>query len=153
VSTGDNYLASLVPRILSSSTFTTKNAALFIVFDEGSDSCASPPVGDCVYATWAGPVVKKTDSSTTPYDHYSFLKTLETVWNMPSLTSNDQSSKAMTEFFQGSIPSSGPYSNPSLSLSLGSWVWITISGGTLAILSLGAVLVARSRRDQSRTAD
>ncbi|TMI21493.1 hypothetical protein E6H36_12550 [Candidatus Bathyarchaeota archaeon] len=52
VSSGDAYLSTLVPRILSSTTFTTKRAALFIVFDEGNDNCS---FGDCVYASWIGP--------------------------------------------------------------------------------------------------
>ena len=99
ISVGDSYLASLVPQILSSSTFKTKNAALFIVFDEGSDSCPSSPSGDCVYAMWAGPAAKQAFTSNARYNHYSFLKTLETVWSLPSLTANDAGASAMTEFF------------------------------------------------------
>src|SRR5438046_3160651 len=92
VAVGDAYLATLVPLILSSRMFTTQNAALFIVFDEGSDFC---PTGnsksDCVVAEWAGPAVKKAYTSTTSYDHYSYLSTLEASWNLPSLTSNESS--------------------------------------------------------------
>ena len=150
VSTGDDYLRNLVPKILRSQTFTTKNAALFVVFDEGSDSCSSGPSGDCVYAVWAGPVVKKGYSSNTLYDHYSFLKTMETVWNMPSLSSNDQSSQAMTEFFQGSGPSSSPLSSPSSNQPLGSWTWIMISASILATLGLVTVTVVSSRGDRTR---
>ncbi|HYY92714.1 MAG TPA: alkaline phosphatase family protein [Candidatus Dormibacteraeota bacterium] len=148
VSTGDNYLANLVPKILNSSTFTTEKAALFVVFDEGSDNCSLPPSSqDCVYATWAGPVVKKTYTSNTSYDHYSFLKTLETVWNLPSFTSNDKNSAPMTEFFQGGAASTGPSSSSSSGLSLGYWTWIPIPLGTLVILSLAVVLIVRSRND------
>src|SRR2546428_13119724 len=39
VAVGDAYLATLVPLILYSRMFTTQKAALFIVFDEGNDSC------------------------------------------------------------------------------------------------------------------
>src|SRR5437773_155212 len=105
VAVGDAYLATLVPLILSSRMFTTQNAALFIVFDEGSDFC---PTGnsksDCVVAEWAGPAVKKAYTSTTSYDHYSYLSTLEASWNLPSLTSNDASATPMTEFFGTSPP-------------------------------------------------
>src|SRR5438094_5315854 len=101
----DSYLAALVPLILSSRMFTTQNAALCIVFDEGSDFC---PTGnsksDCVVAEWAGPAVKKAYTSTTSYDHYSYLSTLEASWNLPSLTSNDASATPMTEFFGSSPP-------------------------------------------------
>src|SRR6266571_949661 len=105
VAVGDAYLATLVPLILSSRMFTTQNAALFIVFDEGSDVC---PTGnsksDCVVAEWAGPAVKKVYTSTTSYDHYSYLSTLEAAWNLASLTSNDASATPMTEFFGTSPP-------------------------------------------------
>src|SRR3989454_63400 len=105
VAVGDAYLATLVPLILSSRMFTTQKAALFVVFDEGNDSC---PTGnsnsDCVVAEWSGPAVKKAYSSSTSYNHYSYLSTLEANWNLPSLTSNDASAIPMTEFFGGSPP-------------------------------------------------
>jgi len=95
VSGGDNYLSVLVPKILSSQLFTTKNAALFIVYDEGTSNYPK----DYVYASWAGPVVKKGFTGKGSYDHYSYLKTLETVWALNSLTSNDANATPMTEFF------------------------------------------------------
>src|SRR6266487_53886 len=107
ITIGDSYLAALVPLILSSRMFTTQKAALFIVFDEGNDFC---PTGnsksDCVVAEWAGPAVKKAYSSTTSYNHYSYLSTLEANWNLASLTANDASAPPMTEFFGTSPPPS-----------------------------------------------
>ena len=84
--------------------FTTQKAALFIVFDEGSDVCPTGNSSDCVVAEWAGPAVKKAYSSSTSYNHYSYLSTLEAAWNLPSLTSNDASATSMTEFFGTSPP-------------------------------------------------
>ena len=105
VAVGDAYLATLVPLILSSRMFTTQKAALFIVFDEGNDFC---PTGnsnsDCVVAEWSGSAVKKAYSSSTSYNHYSYLSTIEANWNLPSLTSNDASATPMTEFFGTSTP-------------------------------------------------
>src|SRR6266700_2936676 len=105
VAVGDAYLAILVPLILSSRMFTTQKAALFIVFDEGNDFC---PTGnsnsDCVVAEWSGSAVKKAYSSSTSYNHYSYLSTIEANWNLPSLTSNDASATPMTEFFGTSPP-------------------------------------------------
>ena len=105
ITIGDSYLAALVPLILSSRMFSTQNAAMFIVFDEGNDFC---PTGnsksDCVVAEWAGPAVKKAYSSTTSYNHYSYLSTLEANWNLASLTANDASAPPMTEFFGTSPP-------------------------------------------------
>ncbi len=101
IATGDTYLAGLVPRILTSTLFNTQKAALFVVFDEGNGSYP----GDYVYSVWAGPAVKKTYSSSTQYSHYSFLRTIETVWNLPTLTSNDAGAADMTGFFGASTPS------------------------------------------------
>ncbi len=100
VSTGDNYLKALVPKILASNLFKTQKAALFVTFDEGNNNYPS----DYVYAVWAGPSVKKGHNSTVQYTHYSFLKTIETAWNLTSLQSNDNGATAMTEFLGTSSP-------------------------------------------------
>ncbi|TMI21612.1 PKD domain-containing protein [Candidatus Bathyarchaeota archaeon] len=91
----DNYLKTLVPQILGSTLFTTKKAALWIQYDEGNDNYPH----DFVYGSWSGPVVKTGYVGTGSYSHYSYLKTLETVWGLSSLTSNDASANPMTEFF------------------------------------------------------
>jgi hypothetical protein len=98
VATGDAYLMNLVPQILASTTFTTKKAALFIVFDEGSGSLTAP--NDLVYAVWAGPVVKKALKSMTAYTHYSVLATLAANWGFPAIGTNDSSATSMMEVFQ-----------------------------------------------------
>jgi PKD repeat protein len=95
VITGDTYLARLVPKILTSNLFMTQKAALFVVFDEGSNSFPN----DYVYSLWAGSPVKSAHQSSSQYSHYSFLRTIEANWNLPSLTSNDANAPAMTEFF------------------------------------------------------
>ena len=92
---GDLYLSMLVPKILTSQTFLTKKSALFIVFDEGNSQFPS----DYVYAVWAGNAVKPVQSS-QQYSHYSFLATLEKIWGMQPLTSNDASANPMLEFFK-----------------------------------------------------
>src|SRR4029077_10541696 len=102
VSTGDTYLAGLVPKILTSNLFVTQKAALFVVFDEGSNSYPN----DYVYSMWAGSVAKKANQSNNQYSHYSFLRTIEANWNLPSLTSNDANAPAMTEFFNTTPPPS-----------------------------------------------
>src|SRR5207247_4694552 len=71
LSTGDKYLSQLVPKILSSTVFTTQNAALFVTFAESSGSS----VGN-VPAIWAGPVTKTKFQSSRSYDHYSLLATI-----------------------------------------------------------------------------
>jgi phosphatidylinositol-3-phosphatase len=143
VSVGDSYLASLVPQILNSSTFKTKNAALFIVFDEGSDSCPSSPSGDCVYATWAGPVAKHALSSSTQYNHNSFLKTLETVWGLSSLTSNDSGASPMTEFFQANSPTGPSQISPI------NWLWIAFPIVAIVAFGFALAFVVTSRRQRN----
>jgi len=96
----DNYLKTLVPKILSSTLFTTKKAALWIQYDEGNNSYPH----DFIYGSWSGPVVKTGYVGTGSYSHYSYLKTLETVWGLSSLTSNDANAAPMTEFFGSVTP-------------------------------------------------
>ena len=96
IARGDSYLQYLVPKILGSTTFMTKRAALFVVYDEGK----VPFPNDFVYAVWAGPVVKKMHTSTTTYTHYSVLATLEANWGFPTLTAMDAQAPSMMEVFQ-----------------------------------------------------
>jgi hypothetical protein len=98
VSVGDAYLQALVPKILGSTTFTTKKAALFIVFDEGSGNTSYP--NDLIYAVWAGSGVKKQFKSMTSYSHYSVMATLEANWGLASLGANDVGAPSMLEVFQ-----------------------------------------------------
>src|SRR5207245_8394086 len=54
---------------------------------------------DCMYALSAALVINTNFQSTNQYNHYSFLQTLETVWNLPPLTNNDRNATPMMEFF------------------------------------------------------
>src|SRR5579864_208788 len=100
---GDNYLKSLVPNILKSRTFNDTRSALFIVFDEGTNFCPINPgiKEDCVYTAWAGSksVTKTSFVSSNFYNDYSYLRTIEANWNLPTLTANDAAATPMTEFF------------------------------------------------------
>ena len=108
VSTGNSYLARLVPQILSSHSFTTQKAALFITFDEGC--CTSPK--DYVTTIWAGAGVRQGYKSTQFYNHYSLLSTLESLWDLPALTQNDANDTSMTEFFTSTLPFSVSSAGP-----------------------------------------
>lgn len=109
IATGDGYLATLIPKILSSTVFTTSRAALFLVFDEG--------YSNPTWASWAGPVVKTGYTSSTYYDAYSFLKTIETNWNLQSLTSNDGNAATMDEFFKAPAPPPPDTTPPTVTIS------------------------------------
>src|SRR2546426_9649350 len=105
ITTGDNYLKSLVPGILNSNTFKTGRSALFITFDEGNGYCPLNGSSEsCVYSVWAGPAAKTSFGTSNLYNHYSFPKTVEVNWNLASLSTGDGSAKAMTEFFNPTSP-------------------------------------------------
>jgi hypothetical protein len=67
IAAGDAYLAALVPKIMASNLFQTKRAALFIVYDEGTNARCSTGGLDCIYASWSGPTTKKAFTSSEPY--------------------------------------------------------------------------------------
>src|SRR2546427_336991 len=137
IPTGDTYLSVLVPLILGSNVFLTQRAALLLTFDEG--------YGQPIYTVWAGPVVKTAYTSSTAYSHYSVLSTIESNWNLPSLTTNDQNATNMNEFF--TTPTGPDFSlsaNPStVSFVAGQSASSTISlqstGGFAGTVSLTAV--------------
>ncbi|HVG36787.1 MAG TPA: alkaline phosphatase family protein, partial [Thermoplasmata archaeon] len=102
IPTGDAYLSVLAPLILGSNVFLNHRAALLLTFDEG--------YGQPIYTVWAGSVVKTAYSSSTAYSHFSVLSTIESNWNLPPLTTNDQNAPNMNEFFT-------TQTNPDFSLS------------------------------------
>ena len=143
---GDNYLKSLVPNILSSTTFQTGRSALFLTFDEGIGYCPLNSSNEnCVYAVWAGPVAKTSYFTPVKYNHYSLTKTIEANWNLASLTSNDAGATPMSEFFVPSVqsPDFSISANPaSMSTTPGSSTTSTITvtslGGFTGPVSLSA---------------
>src|SRR5439155_790686 len=100
ISSGDTYMSTLLPQILSSTEFTTTRAALFVTFDEGNNSYPS----DYVYTILAGPPAKLAYKSTALYGHYSLLATLEKNWGLACIVSTDCNATPMTEFFGTTTP-------------------------------------------------
>ena len=101
IAAGDSYLSTLVPQILSSKEFTTTKATLLIVFDEGYTGCSNTGgTGECVYASFSGPVAKKGLQLSPPgASHYSYLSTIEAAWGLTSLTSKDAGATNMLGAF------------------------------------------------------
>ncbi len=141
IQVGDVYLAGLVPRILSSALFNGQRAALFIVYDEGNNIPCSTGGRDCVYASWAGPGTKKGFTSSQPYNHYSYLRTLEDNWGLPTLTSNDSGASPMSQFFGNSPGGSCVLCNFPVSTT----ILFGILAGTLVVV-VGLVLHMRKAR-------
>jgi hypothetical protein len=111
VSQSNLYLSMLVPKILNSTIFKTKNAALFITWDESSTTA-----NNIVTAIWAGPAAKTNYRSTASYTQYSGIKTIEIAWSLPSLYPEDANAAAMSEFFistqSGTSPGGGRRATP-----------------------------------------
>ncbi len=84
VYTGDVYLRSIVPRLLSE---LGTSGLLFITFDEGDTGrgCCGVAKGGHIATVIAGPGARAGVSSMRPYDHYSLLRTIEDLWGLPRL--------------------------------------------------------------------
>jgi acid phosphatase len=103
INTGDTWLSQQVPTILNSPAFTQQNSALIVLWDEDDFSGTNQ-----VAAIWAGPQVQRAFASSTTYNHYSLLKTVEAAWGLPALTSNDSGATPMSDFFAAATPPPPP---------------------------------------------
>jgi phospholipase C len=90
IATGDAWLAAVVPSILRSPAFVQQRSLLVVTFDEGD---SSDNVVACVFA---GPAAALHAKSTTPFNHYSLLRTIEDAWGLPPMTGNDSGAQPMT---------------------------------------------------------
>ena len=86
INRGDAWLREWVPQILASSAWRD-NGVLFITFDEGqgTDACCTYAAGGQVFTLVISPLVQPGFVSTTSYDHYSLLRTIEEAWQLPLL--------------------------------------------------------------------
>jgi acid phosphatase len=84
VSTGDRFLASLVPPLLPS---LGPGGLLFLTWDEGSSDsgCCKLASGGHVVTIVAGPGARAGAHMAVPTDHYSVLQTIEDLFGLPRL--------------------------------------------------------------------
>ncbi|HLC11390.1 MAG TPA: alkaline phosphatase family protein [Candidatus Bathyarchaeia archaeon] len=145
---GDTYLSKLVPKILTSTLFTTKRAALFIVYDEGNAGCGPAPcentssTPDYIYASWSGPVAKTHFVGATAYSHRAYTATIDQNWSLSCLvTGYDCSAPVMSEFFTNppspnfSLSSSPTSVTTQLNQAGTSTITVTPSGGFTGTVS------------------
>jgi hypothetical protein len=85
VASGDRWLAQNIPALLGT-------GLVAIVWDEDDGSN-----GNHVPLILAGSAVKRGSVSHVPANHYSLLKTIETLWGLPALTANDGSAQPILE--------------------------------------------------------
>lgn len=91
VEVGDYWLSKYVPMILNSKAFTSQPSLLFITWDEGDST------NNNVAMIVAGSAAKTKYVSNAKYDHYSLLSTIETLWKLKPLTSNDKIAPPMLD--------------------------------------------------------
>jgi phosphatidylinositol-3-phosphatase len=98
LSTGDQWLSTVVPGIIGSSSFSS--TALFIVYDEGSNNAGfGPNSGGQVACILVSPFARPGYVSQVQYSHYSLLATVETIFGTGSLGRNDATANVMSDMF------------------------------------------------------
>jgi len=93
LSTTDAWLTREVPALMLSPGFAESRSLLVITFDEGEGG------SNRVATILAGSGVKLGFQSAATYDHYSLLRTIESLWGLAPLAAGDERATPMTDFF------------------------------------------------------
>lgn len=83
---GDKWLASWAPRILASPAWK-QGGVLFITWDEGTttEGCCQVARGGHIATLVISPLGKPHYQSSTPYNHYSLLRSITDAWGLHRL--------------------------------------------------------------------
>jgi hypothetical protein len=95
----DAWLADHVPQILDSDGFK-RGGALFITFDEDGGNEAG---GGHVATVVVSPLVAAGTRSSTRYDHYSLLRTIQDAWGLDCLAKSCDAAP-MADLFSAATP-------------------------------------------------
>lgn len=99
IAQGDTWLSQNVPTILNSPAFKTQNSMLEIVWDE-DDGTQNNQVPEIVITSgMVNGTANKPYDSFEQYNHYSYLNTIESAWNLAPLTSNDSGASPESDYF------------------------------------------------------
>jgi hypothetical protein len=134
VTTGDQWLASFVPRITSSAAF--QNSALFITWDEGTTNAGG---GGHVPTVVVSPLTNIGYQSATAHNHYSLLRTVQDAWGLPCLNLTCAANN-MGEFF-GALPVAASAASDGSSTAIP-----VLLLGLLTASMAGTFVIRRSRR-------
>jgi hypothetical protein len=117
ITIGDNFVKSTVTAIQASPAWAD-GAAIVIVFDEddyvGTSGCCNSPIGATavlgganVPAIVISSLVTSPVTSSDPYNHYSLLATIQSLWGLPCLvnTCGMKGTQLMTKLFLPAAPS------------------------------------------------
>ena len=95
ISTGDNWLKSHVPAILSAPACTVTQCLVIVTWDEDNGSS-----GNHVLTIFAGTGAKTGATTSASYTHYSLLHTVEYIFGVPTQTSNDAGAAIMKDMLR-----------------------------------------------------
>lgn len=103
----DAWLPGFVEKVVASPAWDD-HSVLFITFDEantgdtsGCKPCNDTSAGGRIGALVVSPMVKPGTTSTWQGDHYSFLRTLEASWGLPTLKSRAANAGAAATVHDG----------------------------------------------------
>jgi hypothetical protein len=80
VATGDSFTRAFLPEIIDSPAFA--DSVVFLTFDEGITKAGG---GGRIATIVVSPGMTPGYRSSTPYTHYSMLRTIEQAWSLPYL--------------------------------------------------------------------
>jgi acid phosphatase len=95
ISTGDTWLAGNVPAILASPACTTERCLLILTWDENDGTA-----GNQVLTVFAGSAARGSAVSGVRYNHFSLLRTVESVLGLPTQTANDAAAAPMSDLLR-----------------------------------------------------
>lgn len=100
----DAWLGNLLTELVPALDRQSPNYLIVLTWDEGqgNHSCCGLPAeaGGRVPVVLLSPLAKKSFQDTTPYTHYSLLKTISKAWNLPYLghAADDSNSLILAPF-------------------------------------------------------
>jgi hypothetical protein len=106
VATGDAWLSSVVEPILTSPAFA--NSVLLLTWDEGTTNTGGGGHVPLIVASSRTPPGLRVS---TPFTHYSVLRTVEDAWGLTPL-GESVSASPLTEFFRSAAPDPAAVSSP-----------------------------------------
>ena len=95
IEVGDEWLAGMVTKIMNSPAYHKDKSLIVITYDEAEFAAFQNKVPLILI----GSGVKEHFASSTRYDHFSLLRTIETSWRLPAMSKEDGRAKIMDEFF------------------------------------------------------
>ena len=146
----DNWLRGFLTPMLSNQTIM-KDTVIFVTFDEGNAA------SNHVYLVAIGnpSLVKSGFTSQNPYNHYSLLATVESIFGLGNLGTNDSTASPMSDLFTfSSMPvgnGSSTTSTTSPTPSVPDFSWLAVI--PLMLFTLSVVIIFRHRKTKSRNVD